>query len=110
MKEALQMLVLNAGYPFEFVRRHCMEWAASWIPKGSHDRTVVNLLDEASQCELLQRRGASDPPLCVCGGQLKLLELRERVKLLVDSTLVGVEAFNEDVNQQIGHTWLENPR
>eukprot|EP00435_Cladocopium_sp_Y103_P073458 s266_g43.t1 len=35
--------------------------------------------------ELVQRRGASDSPLCVCGGQLKLFELRERVKLLVDS-------------------------
>lgn len=37
------------------------------------------------QQELLRRRGEGDPPLCVCGGQLKLLELRERVKLLVDS-------------------------
>mmetsp|Transcript_7556 Transcript_7556/g.13118 ORF Transcript_7556/g.13118 Transcript_7556/m.13118 type:complete len:189 (+) Transcript_7556:357-923(+) len=48
-------------------------------------RTRLQSQAKPRQQELLQRRGASDPPLCVCGGQLKLLELRERVKLLVDS-------------------------
>ena len=34
LKEALLMLVVNAGYPFGFVRKHCVNWASSWTPKG----------------------------------------------------------------------------
>ena len=47
----------------------------------------------------------------VCGGQLKLLELRERVKLLVDSTLeleLGVSR-NGDVNTWVAHGPEEIP-
>jgi hypothetical protein len=42
----------------------------------------------------------------VCGGQLKLLELRERVKLLVDSTLaleLGLVSRNDDANTWVMH-------
>ena len=30
LKEALFMLVVNAGYPFGFVRKHCVNWVSSW--------------------------------------------------------------------------------
>jgi len=38
------------------------------------------------QQELLRRKKSGEPSFCVCGGELNLLPLRERVKLLVDSS------------------------
>ena len=43
------MLVINAGYPFDFVRKHCLAWASSWIPKGSFT-TPDGLLSGTRAC------------------------------------------------------------
>ena len=49
LKEAWFMLVINAGYPFDFVGKHCLGWAFSWIPKGSYT-TQDGLLSGTRAC------------------------------------------------------------
>ena len=49
MKEALMTLVFNAGFPSCFVRRHCLNWASRWVPKGSTG-TCSELYEDAIAC------------------------------------------------------------